>query len=57
VGHNRLTKACQRAHSYGLYHFKAIENILQKGLDQFDQEQEQLSMPEHENIRGKDYYQ
>jgi transposase len=57
VGHNRLTKACQRAHSYGLYHFKAIENILQKGLDQFDQEQEQLSMPAHENIRGKDYYQ
>jgi transposase len=58
IGHHRLTKACQRAHSYGLYHFKAIENILQKGLDQFDIEQEQqLTMPLHENIRGEDYYQ
>src|SRR5579872_2952420 len=58
VGHQRLIKACQRAHAYGLYHFRAIEDILQRGLDLFDLEEErQLTMPEHENIRGKNYYQ
>jgi transposase len=58
VGHGRLIKACQRAHAYGLYHFRAIEDILNKGLDLFDlEEDKQLTMPIHENIRGKNYYQ
>lgn len=58
VGHKRLISACQRAHAYGLYHYQIIENILQKGLDQFDEESsEQITMPEHENIRGGNYYQ
>ena len=58
VGHQRLIKACQRGHAYGLYHFRAIEDILQRGLDMYDLEEErQLPMPEHENIRGKNYYQ
>ena len=58
VGHARLIKACQRAHAYGLYHFRAIEDILNKGLDLFDLEEEkQMPMPMHENIRGKNYYQ
>lgn len=58
VGHQRLIKACQRAHAYGLYHFRAIEDILQRGLDMFDLEEDrQLPMPDHENIRGKNYYQ
>jgi len=58
VGHARLIKACQRAHAYGLYHFRAIEDILNKGLDLFDLEEEkQMPMPQHENIRGKNYYQ
>lgn len=58
VGHVRLTKACQRANVYGLYHYRAIEEILQRGLDQFDIEEDQkLRMPDHDNIRGKDYYQ
>lgn len=57
VGQQRLIKACQRAHEYGLYHFKAIENILQRRLDVFDMEQEQLLMPVHENIRGESYYE
>ena len=57
VGHARLIKACQRAHAYGLYHYRAVEDILQRGLDQFDlDEEKQLPMPEHTNIRGKDYY-
>jgi transposase len=57
IGHQRLIKACQRAHGYGLYHFKAIENILQKGLDLYDLEQDEQPMPEHENIRGTNYYE
>jgi transposase len=58
VGHNRLIKACQRGHAYGLYHYRAIDDILQRGLDLFDLEEErQLPMPSHGNIRGKNYYQ
>lgn len=58
VGHLRLIKACQRGHAYGLYSFRAIEDILQRGLDGFEVEEDrQLPMPNHENIRGKNYYQ
>ncbi|MCZ8329658.1 MAG: IS21 family transposase, partial [Cyclobacteriaceae bacterium] len=58
VGHQRLIKACQRAHAYGLYHFRAIEDILNRGLDLYDvEEDKQLPMPQHENIRGTNYYQ
>jgi transposase len=58
IGHRRLIKACQRAHGYGLYHFRAIEDILRRGLDIYDLDQEgELPMPTHPNIRGKDYYQ
>jgi hypothetical protein len=58
VGHQRLIKACQRGHAYGLYHYRAIEDILQRGLDLYDLEEDrQLPMPDHENIRGKNYYQ
>jgi transposase len=57
VGNERLTKACQRALGYGIYNYKTIQKILEKGLDQQDgEESEQLRMPKHNNIRGKDYY-
>lgn len=58
VGNERLIKACQRGLDYGLYNYKIIQKILEKGLDQHPQEEsEQLQMPLHENIRGEDYYQ
>lgn len=57
AGHQRLIKACQRAHSYGFYHFKAIENILNNKLEVYEREQEESAMPVHENIRGEEYYQ
>jgi transposase len=59
VGNERLTKACQRALGYGLYNYKTIQNILEKGMDQYDDEDEkgQLQMPIHDNIRGEKYYQ
>jgi transposase len=57
ASHERLIKACQRAHSYGLYHYKIIEKILGNGMDLIDTEPDQPEMPDHENIRGEDYYQ
>lgn len=58
VGDERLIKACQRALGYGLYNYKTIQNILEKGLDKNDiEEVEQLEMPMHDNIRGEEYYQ
>jgi transposase len=58
VGNERLIKACQRALGYGLYNYKTIQQILEMGLDKFDEpENEQLEMPLHDNIRGKEYYQ
>ena len=59
VGDERLIKACQRALGYGLYNYKTIQNILDKGLDKQDTptESDQLQMPFHDNIRGENYYQ
>jgi transposase len=59
VGNERLIKACQRALGYGIYNYKTIQSILEKGMDQYteQEENEQLQMPLHDNIRGEDYYQ
>ena len=59
VGNDRLTKACQRGLDYGIYNYKTIQNILERRMEQYDQEEENESskMPLHENIRGEDYYQ
>ena len=56
IGPERLINACRRAHSYGFYHYKVIENILSKNLDQYDIEEDTSQMPAHDNIRGEDYY-
>ena len=58
AGNERLIKACQRALGYGIYNYKTIQQILEKGLDKNEEtESEQLNMPLHENIRGEEYYQ
>jgi transposase len=56
LGNQRLILACRRAHGYGLYHYKIIESILQRNLDQYDIEDSQHQMPSHDNIRGGEYY-
>lgn len=57
VGAQRLTNACKRAIEYNMYSYKTVQAILEKGLDQADDgglfEQ---ALPEHGNIRGKEYY-
>ena len=56
VGNKRLINACRRANLYGLFHYKIIESILQKNLDQYDMDEEVPPMPAHDNIRGEEYY-
>lgn len=57
VGNARLIRACKRAHEIGYYNYKIIEDILQKNLDRQEDENPPEQMPNHENIRGGDYYQ
>ena len=59
VGHERLNNACKRALTFNSYNYMAIQSILEKGLDQIDNEESsmQIKMPLHENIRGEDYYE
>jgi transposase len=54
LGNDRLTKACQRALGYGIYNYKTIQNILEKGLDGESADDEPFipPMPDHDNIRG-----
>ena len=59
VGKVRLVKACKRGLEFETYSFKSIQKILEDGLD-YDQNQEEnpipQELPEHSNIRGKQYY-
>ncbi len=59
VGKQRLINACKRALDFKIYNFKTIQNILENNLDSIDFEQEQdqgQELPNHENIRGKHYF-
>ena len=57
VGKYRLINACKRALDYKNYSYKAIHNILENNLDSIDSELEfDLELPNHNNIRGKNYY-
>lgn len=59
AGEQRLISACQRALSYGIYSYKIIQMILEKKMDQYEDSlfADELSMPNHDNIRGEEYYQ
>ena len=60
VGKQRLINACRRASDYGHYNYTIIRTILEKGLDEYNEvpeDNQQLEMPLHENIRGNDYYE
>ncbi len=56
-GNLRVNNACKRALSYRLYKYKAVKNILDKGLEAIEEEKPiQQVLPLHENIRGAGYY-
>lgn len=57
VGNERLINACKRALEYKIYNYKIIQKILENGLDKIEDEQNtDLTLPEHHNIRGNNYY-
>lgn len=56
AGPERLAAACRLADSYGKYSFREIQEILQNKSEAIDLPEELADMPEHENIRGKEYY-
>lgn len=58
VGKERLINACKRALEYNIYNYKIVKNILERGLDnQQDTNESSDHLPEHNNIRGNNYYQ
>jgi transposase len=57
VGEERLINACKRALEYNIHNYKIIQNILERGLDQIEKDSHlEQALPEHNNIRGKNYY-
>lgn len=56
-GRERLIRACRRAAGYKNYSYRIIEDILARNLDKEDAEELTACMPDHQNIRGSDYYQ
>lgn len=59
VGAERLVSAVERAMHYGAYNYKIIDRILKGGLDRLKEDlpdEEQTSLPFHENIRGPENY-
>jgi len=57
VGKERLINACKRALDHKIYNYKIIQRILDNGLDRIiDDRPGDVELPEHHNIRGKNYY-
>lgn len=58
VGNERLIMAYRRGLHYGVYNYKTIQMILEKKMDQYEESRfaDELPMPDHDNIRGEDYY-
>ena len=56
-GEGRANRACKRALDFHYYSYKAVKNILEKGLDKIEEVPLfHQKLPEHENIRGSEYY-
>ena len=57
----RLERACARALAFRAYSYKNVQSILKNGLDQqplaSSSPPTRLALREHENLRGKAYYQ
>jgi len=57
VGTERLVNACKRALEHGIHNYRIVKNILEKGLDKLDdQSVDPQQLPDHNNIRGNNYY-
>jgi len=62
VGLERLLKACRLASASGMYNYLAVAGILKNKQDELPEEEWDMqeddgrTTPEHENVRGKEYY-
>ena len=52
----RVEAAAGRALASGAVSYRSIKSILSAGLDRIADEEDPLVLPEHENIRGPEYY-
>ena len=52
----RLESACCRCQKAGKASYSMIRRILQHNLDQVDDQADPISIPNHENIRGSQFY-
>lgn len=57
VGRERLINACKRAIEYENYSYHSIKTILENKYDQLTYTELSKEIPQHENIRGENYYQ
>jgi hypothetical protein len=56
-GNDRMEKACERALQLSRLSYRSIDSILKSGIEQLELFADQPDqIPEHENIRGADYY-
>jgi len=58
-GHGRLEAACARALALGASSYRSIESILRKGLDRqaLGAAPDSVAILQHDNVRGRNYYQ
>jgi len=56
VGRGRLINACKRAIEYENYSYHSIKTILENKYDQLTNTELLTEIPQHENIRGENYY-
>lgn len=56
IGNERLASVCSLALDYGIYSYSMVKTIMEKGLDLPQAEQVEKQIPQHNNIRGNDYY-
>lgn len=56
-GNLRLNAACTRALHSPRVNYTMIKNILESGLDKQQNTEPEPPIPQHDNIRGADYYQ
>ena len=56
-GQERVNRACGRALQFNYYSYKAVKNILDKGLDRMEETSVMsVELPAHENVRGGQYF-
>ncbi len=51
-----FNKACQIAIECGYYNYRFVSNVIKNKMTEYVQEVSHQHLPEHKNIRGKEYY-